>query len=136
MTIKREDIDSRRVDFSDIATGRRLPPTHPGEILWGEFLEPMGLSVYELAKAIKVPAPGPTMLFVGDVRFRRIRHCALVDISRRRPNSGSTCKPATILMLPSVPCARKLKKRFPLTRLDKQFAPPLSTEMAVAQGSG
>ena len=55
MTIKRKDIDSRRVDFSDIITGRRLPPTHPGEILRGEFLEPMGLSVYELARAINVP---------------------------------------------------------------------------------
>ncbi len=55
MTIKREDIDNRQVDFSDIVTGRRLPPVHPGEILRDEFLEPMGLSVYELANSIKVP---------------------------------------------------------------------------------
>jgi antitoxin HigA-1 len=55
MTIKREDIDSHRVDFSDVATGGRLPPVHPGEILRDEFLGPMGLGVYELAKAIKVP---------------------------------------------------------------------------------
>lgn len=55
MTIKREDIDSGRVNFSDIATGRRLPPVHPGEILRGEFLQPMGLSVYALAKALKLP---------------------------------------------------------------------------------
>lgn len=55
MTIKREDIDNRQVDFSDIATGRRLPTVHPGEILRDEFLKPMGLSVYELANAIKVP---------------------------------------------------------------------------------
>ena len=33
----------------------RLPPTHPGEILQIEFLEPMGLSQYALAKAIGVP---------------------------------------------------------------------------------
>jgi len=55
MTIKREDIDSHRVDFSDVATGKRLPPIHPGEILREEFLKPMGLSVYEFANAIKVP---------------------------------------------------------------------------------
>ena len=55
MTIKREDIDSRQVDLSDVVTGKRLPPVHPGEILRDEFLEPMGLSVYELAKAITVP---------------------------------------------------------------------------------
>ncbi len=55
MTIKREDIDNRKVDFSDVATGRRLPTIHPGEILRDEFLKPMGLSVYELANAIKVP---------------------------------------------------------------------------------
>jgi antitoxin HigA-1 len=55
MTIKREDIDSHRVDFSDVATGKRLPPVHPGEILKDEFLEPMGLSVYELANALHVP---------------------------------------------------------------------------------
>lgn len=34
---------------------RDLPPTHPGEILHEEFLRPMGLSQYALAKAIRVP---------------------------------------------------------------------------------
>ena len=55
MVIKREDIDNRQVDFSDVATGRRLPIVHPGEILRDEFLNPMGLSVYKLAKSIKIP---------------------------------------------------------------------------------
>ena len=55
MTIKRDDIDQRRVDFSDVRSGRRLPPVHPGEILRDEFLTPMGISVYALANAIKVP---------------------------------------------------------------------------------
>jgi hypothetical protein len=50
MTIKREDIDRRIVDFSDVASGRRLPPVHPGKILRDEFLTPMRISVYELAK--------------------------------------------------------------------------------------
>ena len=57
MTIKREDIDRHAVDFSDVTSGRRLAPVHPGKILCDEFLEPMALSVYRLAQAIKVPQP-------------------------------------------------------------------------------
>ena len=48
MAIKRENI-------ADVYSGRRLPPVHPGEILRDEFLIPLGISVYELANAIKVP---------------------------------------------------------------------------------
>ena len=32
-----------------------LPPIHPGEILMEEFLKPMGISQYPLAKVISVP---------------------------------------------------------------------------------
>jgi addiction module HigA family antidote len=34
----------------------KVPPVHPGEILLEEFLKPMGLSQYRLAKDIGVPA--------------------------------------------------------------------------------
>ena len=34
----------------------KLPPIHPGEILMEEFLKPMELSQYRLAKDISVPA--------------------------------------------------------------------------------
>ena len=33
----------------------RLPPIHPGEILIKEFLKPLNLSQYRLAKDIRVP---------------------------------------------------------------------------------
>jgi addiction module HigA family antidote len=33
----------------------KLQPIHPGEILLEEFLEPMGISQYRLAKDISVP---------------------------------------------------------------------------------
>jgi addiction module HigA family antidote len=33
-----------------------IPPIHPGEILLEEFLDPMGISQYRLAKDINVPA--------------------------------------------------------------------------------
>jgi addiction module HigA family antidote len=35
---------------------RKLKPIHPGEILAEEFLKPMGISRYRLAKEIGVPA--------------------------------------------------------------------------------
>lgn len=57
MTITREDVDRRAVDFGDVASGRRLPPVHPGHFLRDEFLEPLELSVYALAKALNVPRP-------------------------------------------------------------------------------
>jgi len=33
----------------------KLPPIHPGEVLLEEFLEPLGLTQYRLAKDITVP---------------------------------------------------------------------------------
>ena len=35
---------------------RKMPPIHPGEILMEEFLKPMSISQYRLAKDISVPA--------------------------------------------------------------------------------
>jgi addiction module HigA family antidote len=35
---------------------KKLAPIHPGEILLKDFLEPMQISQYRLAKAISVPA--------------------------------------------------------------------------------
>ena len=35
---------------------RMLAPFHPGEILMEEFLKPLGISQYKLAKDINVPA--------------------------------------------------------------------------------
>lgn len=35
---------------------RLLPPVHPGEILAEEFLAPLGLTQYRLAKDMSVPA--------------------------------------------------------------------------------
>ena len=36
-------------------TATTIPPIHPGEILFEEFLEPLALSQYRLAKDISVP---------------------------------------------------------------------------------
>jgi len=34
---------------------RDMPPVHPGEILLEDFLRPMGITQYRLAKSIGVP---------------------------------------------------------------------------------
>ena len=65
MTVKREDVDRREVDFSDVTSGRRLPPVHPGEILRDEFLTPMELSVYRLARALKISRPRLNDIVLG-----------------------------------------------------------------------
>ncbi len=46
-------------------TTKKLGPIHPGEILMVEFLKPMGISQYRLAKDISVPAR----------RINEIVHC-------------------------------------------------------------
>ena len=56
MVIEREELDRREVDLSDVTTGRRLSPVHPGGILHDEFLRPMESSVYGLPR-IKIPRP-------------------------------------------------------------------------------
>jgi addiction module HigA family antidote len=52
MMIERDAI--RKTDFRAVTTGKRLAPVHPGEVLLKDFIEPMGLTRYKVAKAIKV----------------------------------------------------------------------------------
>lgn len=50
-------------------TPRDIPPIHPGEILKDEFLDEYGLSQYELAKRIGVPAPRVNAIVLGKRRI-------------------------------------------------------------------
>ena len=80
MNIKRDDLDAGRVDFSEVATGKRLPLIHPGEILRDDFLQPMKISVTALAQAIKVPRSRVNDIVLGrrgisaDTAFRLARY--------------------------------------------------------------
>jgi addiction module HigA family antidote len=49
-TITRESLDRGNINFSGIATGERIGNIHPGEILRDDFIKPMGISQYRLAK--------------------------------------------------------------------------------------
>jgi antitoxin HigA-1 len=52
MTIARKYLASQ--SFKGITTGRRLDPVHPGAVLAADFIEPMGLTRYRVAKALGV----------------------------------------------------------------------------------
>lgn len=55
MSISVEEVE--RMDFSDVAdiSAGKTAPVHPGEILMEDFLKPMGITQYRLAKEIGVP---------------------------------------------------------------------------------
>ncbi len=52
--IMRQQLEAGAIDLSKIGAGRRIGPIHPGEILGEEFLEPMGITAYRLARDIGV----------------------------------------------------------------------------------
>lgn len=54
MSITRDQLHT--LDLSGASTGERLSAVHPGEVLAEDFLKPLGLSQYRLAKDIRVPA--------------------------------------------------------------------------------
>jgi len=69
MSFPIEDVAAGRVDLGDILDPReagQLPPLHPGEILSEEFLEPLGMSAYALAKALRVPLNRITAILAGE----------------------------------------------------------------------
>ncbi|GAA1206754.1 HigA family addiction module antitoxin [Prauserella alba] len=48
-----------------MTTAPTMPPVHPGEILKEEFLEPMGITAYRLAKAIGVDQTRLSQIITG-----------------------------------------------------------------------
>lgn len=64
---------------------KKLPPTHPGEVLQEEFLKPLGISQYRLAKHLNVPARRINEIVQGkrsisaDTALRLARHFGTTD---------------------------------------------------------
>jgi addiction module HigA family antidote len=42
------------MDFRAVTTGKKLAPVHPGDVLMHDFIEPMGLTRYKVAKLANV----------------------------------------------------------------------------------
>jgi addiction module HigA family antidote len=68
VSVPLEDVTAGRVEFGDIVdpSERRLPPLHPGEVLREEFLGPLGMSAYALAKSLCVPLNRITAVLAGE----------------------------------------------------------------------
>jgi len=52
-----------------------MAPVHPGEILMEEFLRPLAVCQYQLAKEIGVPAGGSTRLCTASAASARTQRC-------------------------------------------------------------
>lgn len=57
---------------------RKLTPIHPGEVLALDFLEPLGISQYRVAKDISVPARRINESAHGTRDARASRHAARI----------------------------------------------------------
>jgi antitoxin HigA-1 len=47
----------------------KIPEVHPGEILAEEFLKPLGISAYRLAKETRIPATRISQIIKGNRRL-------------------------------------------------------------------
>jgi antitoxin HigA-1 len=61
--IRREDLPG--MNFSADATGEKLPPVTPGEVLREDFMVPLGLSGRSLAEELGIPANRVTEIVAG-----------------------------------------------------------------------
>lgn len=52
MSIARKEL--KQESFKGVTTGRKLAAVHPGSVLLSDFIEPMGITRYRVAKAIGV----------------------------------------------------------------------------------
>ena len=62
-------------------TTKRLRPVHPGDILLHDFMQPLKLSSYKLAKELGVTAPSINEIVRDAERFRRRWPCDCLGTS-------------------------------------------------------
>jgi addiction module HigA family antidote len=68
MTILRETLEAGGIDLSDVIDPSIPPvgPTSPGVLLREEWLQPLGVTAYRLAREIGVPPNRVTAILAGD----------------------------------------------------------------------
>ena len=79
---------------------QKLDPITPGELLREEFLEPMGISQYRLAKEIGVPAQRISEIVAGKRGSQRIPICAYAGSLACPMDTGCERKRPMILRSP------------------------------------
>ena len=89
MSIQREKLNTLK--FGNIVSGEKLAPVHPGEILLHDFIEPMELTRYKVAKFTNVPQRRIDEICTGnraitaDMPNRRPRRIAVSAVMARLP---------------------------------------------------
>jgi len=68
---------------------REIAPVHPGEILSEEFLKPLGLSMNQLALALRVPGNRINAIVAESAGSLLTLRLGSVDTSERHRSSGS-----------------------------------------------
>ena len=92
----------------------RLSPITPGELLQEEFLEPLGISQYRLAKAIGVPASRISEIITGQRAITAdtdLRLCRVLGLS---PGYWLRAQAAHDTELASADLAEELERIQPL----------------------
>ena len=74
-------------------TGEKLAPVHHGEILLHDFIEPMGLTRYKVAKLASVPQRRIDEICSGNRRHHRCRHAPFPFIRHVRANVDEPASP-------------------------------------------
>jgi addiction module HigA family antidote len=94
----------------------RLTPITPGELLLQEFLEPLGISQYRLAKAIDVPASRISEIITGQRAITAdtdLRLCCVLGLS---PGYWVRAQAAHDTEVASAELAEELEQIQPLVR--------------------
>ncbi|HQE92548.1 MAG TPA: HigA family addiction module antitoxin [Anaerolineae bacterium] len=97
-------------------TEERLPPIHPGEVLWEDFMQPLGLSQYRVAKDIGVP----TLRISQIVRGQR---AITADTALRLARYFGT----------SALVWTRLQARYDLEMAERQIGPQITREVKVLE---
>lgn len=112
MAITRDELGA--VDFTGITTGESIPLTTPGDVLLTEFMAPLNLSSYALARATGVPANRITAILHGtravtaDTALRLAAHFGTsaelwmtlqmkYDLAKARQSTAVSCAPGVTI---------------------------------------
>ena len=98
MSIRRDDLDAGKVDLADVIDKRRasMRPCPSGDVLRMEFLKPMKLSAYRLAKDINVSLNRVAGILAGKRAITPTRRCGWRAILALTRNLGSIFRRGTI----------------------------------------
>ena len=99
--------------------GKKLEPTHPGEILLEEFMKPLDISINVLPVRLRsLPLESVRSSTASGVSLLT-QHCVWADIFPYHPMSGWAFRMNKIYALPDRLLARNWKSAYILTRPDE-----------------